>query len=393
LINGFPAKIIRFLLLVTVLYRSVGIYHSVQRGLLALNKLRRKRQVLFGGQKISKFIRSRFRYYMALNTPAWPSKVFNILIGEELNRVEPYKHEKMYLRTLIFGITTKCPLHCRHCYASDVLDRQEELSINDLQTVLWKFKKRGLAQVQWSGGEPLHRFEDLLSLTHQASHGTECWVLTSGMELTSDKAIALKKAGMTGVNVSLDHWDAEKHNAFRERDDSFSWALQAVQNARNHGLLVAVTLCATAEFVSSQNLWSYIHLAHGMKVNFVQILEARSIGRFAEKDVRMSTEQLNTLDDFFYSMNYDRKCRNMPIVIYHGYRQRRFGCRGGGDEFLYVDPLGEIHPCPFSNIILGNALTDDITEILKKIDCNQTCDRYHLARNHQVVGIDQSIGR
>jgi MoaA/NifB/PqqE/SkfB family radical SAM enzyme len=389
-VAGPAAKIIRGLLLLTLFRLAVGAYHSLRTGWRSLNKLKRKRQTLFGDQKISKFVRSGFKFHMALNAPAWPSKSFNLAMTEELNRVQPFKQDQKHLRSLIFGITTRCPLTCSHCYAADVLGNAEELSIEDLQTVLQRFTSRGLAQVQFSGGEPLSRFDDLLTLTQQAYPRTENWLLTSGMKLSSEKALALKKAGMTGINVSLDHWEPEKHNTFRENEDSFSWALRAVSNAVNHGLLVCVTLCATPEFVSSENLWSYINLARDIGASFVQILEARSIGRLAGKDVRLSDAQLGVLDEFFCSLNSPKKHRDMPILIYHGYRQRRFGCYGGGDEFLYVDPLGWIHPCPFSEVTLGNALTDDLDPVLQEVDCDRSCDRYHLVRNKNT---EQSIRR
>ena len=127
-VAGPAAKIIRGLLLLTLFRLAFSTYHSIRSGWCTLNKLKLKRQALFGGRKISKFIRSGFRFHMALNTPAWPSKGFNLVMTEELSRVQPFKQEQKPLRSLIFGITTRCPLHCRHCYAADVLGNSQELS-------------------------------------------------------------------------------------------------------------------------------------------------------------------------------------------------------------------------------------------------------------------------
>jgi MoaA/NifB/PqqE/SkfB family radical SAM enzyme len=47
-------------------------------------------------------------------------------------------------------------------------------------------------------------------------------VLSSGFNFTRENARSLKQAGLTGVVISLDHFDPEKHNAFRGFNNSFN---------------------------------------------------------------------------------------------------------------------------------------------------------------------------
>jgi MoaA/NifB/PqqE/SkfB family radical SAM enzyme len=384
-ITGPAAVVLRSLIVLDMLRVALGRYLSLGRSLRAVRALRQRRQTYFGGTKVRKFVSIRHRFYMGLNTPGWPSGSFTALVYKELDRTIARAPNGHYLRTLIFGITTKCTFHCRHCYAGAVLNQPEVLRPEDLRMIVAKFQRLGLAQLQWSGGEPLCRFDEMLALTREAAPGTDFWVLSSGMGLTPDKARDMKKAGITGVNISLDHWMPEQHNTFRGSESSYTWVEEAIRNARAHGLLVAVTLCATRQFVSEKNLWSYAALAERMGAAFIQILEARAIGHLAGADVGLDSGKLEILDDFFRAANGARTRRLLPIVTYHGYWQRRFGCSGSGDDFLYVDPLGMIHPCPFNERILGNALTDDLEQVLGYQPCD--CDRYVLARHPSAAGL------
>jgi MoaA/NifB/PqqE/SkfB family radical SAM enzyme len=379
LIAGPAAVLFRNLIVLDLLRIALRCRPSLGASLQAVRELRRRRQGFFGGARVKKLVAFRGKLYIALNTPGWPSKPFGLLVRKELQRGKPGAASRPYLRTLIFGITEKCSLNCRHCYAGAVLNGPGSLSLRDLRTIVAKFQRLGLAQLQWSGGEPLCRFEDMLALTREAGPGTEFWVLSSGMGLTADRARDMKEAGITGVNLSLDHWLPELHNAFRGSSSSFAWVQQAVRHARANGLLVALTLCATPQFISEENLRSYAALAERMGVAFIQILEARAIGRFSGEDVRLEREKLEVLEEFFRQANRAAARRRLPIVVYPGYGQRRFGCSGAGDDFLYVDPLGTIHPCPFSETRLGSALSDDLERVLGDPGLRCDCDRYLLA--------------
>ncbi len=73
--------------------------------------------------------------------------------------------------------------------------------------------------------------EDLIRHTSPCS---ECWVNTSGLNLTRENADRLKQAGATGVDISVNHYEPKMHNAFRGKVQAFnlsgfyiSWKLPA----------------------------------------------------------------------------------------------------------------------------------------------------------------------
>ena len=231
-----------------IIFLALILYRDPVKAGKALKLLLRKRAAFSGTSGLSRFFYANGRVFFDPNNPGWPSKSFNRFIINELNNSLPYKNTHSRLTTIIFSITKRCPLSCQHCFEWDRLDNKESLSSEDIKTILLKFQKYGISQIQIGGGEPMSRFSDLINILNTAGKGTDFWLLTSGYRLTLEKARELKKAGLTGVRISLDHWDKDKHNAFRGSDKAFDWVIQAAENSRNAGLVMGFRLVLQKNF-------------------------------------------------------------------------------------------------------------------------------------------------
>jgi MoaA/NifB/PqqE/SkfB family radical SAM enzyme len=214
----------------------------------------------------------------------------------------------------------------------------------------------------------------MIELLKSAKKDTDFWIVTSGYNLTYKRAAELKSAGLTGMAISLDHWDPEKHNSFRGSQNSFFWVINAVENAHAAGLMVVFLLCPTKEFISYENLIQYSNLVKRLGAAFILLIEPRAVGRFAGRNVSLTREQELILEEFYLKMNYATEYSDMPAVSYHGYHQRRIGCFGSGSRYLYVDTNGDTHICPFCRQKMGNVLDpliNDSMEKMKEAGCHK----------------------
>ena len=277
------------------------------------------------------------------------------------------------LQSVIWAISSRCQLKCDHCCEGDNLTSHEYLSPADLQTILVKLQKIGLHHIQLSGGEPLARFDDLLRMLESAKKDIDFWILTSGFGLTLEKAWLLKRAGLVGANISLDHWDERIHNTFRNNDKSFYWARQATINCRRADIMVSLSLCARKTFVSEENLMKYCALAKDWGAGFIRIIEPRNTGYYVNQDVILNNDHIRLLRSFYLQVNSLPTYRHYPIIMYTGFHQRKVGCFGAGDRYFYIDSKGDIHACPFCRDSIGNALHDPLIpaiNILKSKGCH-----------------------
>jgi MoaA/NifB/PqqE/SkfB family radical SAM enzyme len=150
---------------------------------------------------------------------------------------------------------------------------------------------------------------------------------------------------------------------------AFDHAINAVRHAQDAGMLTAFSICVTRSFVSKQNLLKYAQLARDCGVAFVQLLEPKPVGHYEGKAVTLGKEQIDILEDFYLTFNFNKEFRDYPVVLYHGFHQRRIGCMSGGDRILYIDSAGNVNACPFcqtknfhtSQIISGAISINDMS--------------------------------
>lgn len=223
------------------------------------------------------------------------------------------------------------------------------------------------------------RFKDLITILKNTNPGTDFWIITSGFQLTEEKARQLKEAGLTGVMISMEHHLETEHNQFRGYDQAYSWATRAAVNAQKAGLVTALSLCATRSYTTAANLTAYLELAKDIGVTFVQLLEPRATGGYFGKDVALRPEQIELLEQFYINYNTLPEWSDYPIVSFVGYLQRRSGCLGGGDQYLYINTDGNVQVCPFCKGTAASALEfppEDIMDLL----ANQSCQPFEMSR-------------
>ncbi len=356
ILSGLKQKIMHIRLKLSLIVIATTCYTNPLdwfRSLRYLIKLRRK---FLGDYKLQKMAYIDEKYYMGLYTPGWNSEVYKQFIASQLHDFKPIKSKANRFNTVFLAITKKCALQCDHCYEWDNLNKKDILSAEKINQIVGRLQEKGVSQIQFSGGEPLLKIDTLVDVINQAQKKTDFWVATSGYKLTNDNAYRLKQAGLTGVIISLDHFIPEKHNKFRHFKDAYYWVEQGVQNAHKNNLVVALSVCVTKEFISQNNLMSYMQLAKKLKVAFVQFLEPKAVGHYKNRNVELQKEHIDIIEHFFLKMNFKKEFNMFPIITYHGYYQRRQGCFSAGIKGFYIDTDGDINACPFCNKKNGNIL-------------------------------------
>jgi MoaA/NifB/PqqE/SkfB family radical SAM enzyme len=303
------------------------------------------------------------RTFISPNNNGWPAKHFNRLIDiEARTALNDNVSNLEQLNIVLIALTKKCPLNCEHCYEAEELNKRDTLTLEDHKKILKKVQDAGIPMIQYGGGDPMAKVNDLVELLEFAQKTSDFWISTSGFNFTSENAIRLKTAGLTGISISLDHHDPDKHNKFRRNDKAFQWAIDAAKNAREAGLVINLSPCITKEFITKENLQRYLEFAGEIGASFVQMIEPRAVGNYAMQNVHLQNEHIEIAERFFLDANEDPKYRHLPIVLYPGYHQRKTGCPGAGAKYLYIDTDGYMSSCPFCRNKKTHILDEDERE-------------------------------
>jgi MoaA/NifB/PqqE/SkfB family radical SAM enzyme len=346
---------------------------STLRAFSGAVELLRGADARFGDRPTPRLARAGGRTFLAPQLPGWPSPAWDRFIAGELGRYVGFGPRRT-LQSVLVAITRACPLRCAHCSEAETVGNGPDvLTLDDLRRLTAALVERGVSLIQLTGGEPLSRPEAIEAMAAVAVPRADVWVLTSGFGLDAAMAVRLSAAGITGVQVSLDHHEAAGHDALRRHAGAFERALAAVGHARAAGLAVCLNLVARPGFAARADLEPYALLARRKGAQFIQLLEPRATGAWAGATLALTPAELAGLEAWSLEMNHRRD--QMPLVAYHGFAQRRVGCWGAGDRYAFVDPLGRLHACPFCRGPAGSAL-DDLDGALARL-AERGCQAFH----------------
>lgn len=139
-----------------------------------------------------------------------------------------------YLR---LSITDRCDFRCVYCMSEQMtfLPRSEILTLEELGLVAQAFVELGVKKIRLTGGEPLVRkgVTDLAA-TIARLNGLDALVMTTNGSRLEEQAVALRQAGVSRLNISL---DSLKPDRFRRltRVGELDGVLRGIEAAREAG--------------------------------------------------------------------------------------------------------------------------------------------------------------
>ena len=148
------------------------------------------------------------------------------------------------LKDLRISVTDRCNFRCPYCMPAEIygdsyhfLPKAELLTFEEIERLTRIFVGMGVTKVRLTGGEPLIRneMEKLVGMLSRIE-GVQDLTLTTNGFLLSQKAQALKEAGLQRVTVSLDSLDDVVFGRMNGRGYGTKRVLDGIQRAAEVGL-------------------------------------------------------------------------------------------------------------------------------------------------------------
>jgi radical SAM protein with 4Fe4S-binding SPASM domain len=249
-----------------------------------------------------------------------------------------------------------------------------------------------------TGGEPLLRRDVIEIARHAGRRGLMVVLGTNGTLLDARAARALREAGVRGVGISVDSLSAEKHDAFRGVAGAWEKALRAIDVCVGEGLEVAVqTSVLPMNWEEVPDIAAFAHAKHARAFNAYFLV---CTGR-GESLTDITPEQYETLLEHLialqerYSGGEDRfmaraKCApHVKRLACEGLRCGTLGAAAAvmllagagcpaGRSYLRVGPEGEVTPCPYLPVALGNVRREPLRGIWQRAEPLQKLRRLEL---------------
>lgn len=297
-----------------------------------------------------------------------------------------------------WNVTQACNLRCPHCYLDAAKRAARELSAEEGLSLIDELAALGTELLILTGGEPLLR-RDLLTLArHAAARGLMVVVGTNGTLLDAHAARALKESGVRGVGISVDSLSPEKHDAFRGVRGAWEKALDAISVCLAEGLEVALQTSVLP--MNHEEVPRIAEFAHERGVRAFNAYFLVCTGR-GEKLTDITPQQYEALLEHLiavqarHSGEQDRfmvraKCApHIKRLACEGLRRGDLGAAAAvmllagagcpaGRSYLRIGPEGDVTPCPYLPVALGNVRRQPLGEIWQQAEPLQKLRRLEL---------------
>ena len=295
---------------------------------------------------------------------------------------------------VVWDFTHKCNLSCKHCYSNaGAASLQKELTTKEALNVVDQLADFGVAALAFSGGEPLIRKDFFEVASHAAKRGLYVSVATNGTLLTKENVKKLKQAKINYVEVSIDGATAQTHDSFRGVPGAFDKAVAGLKNCVEADLCACIATTATksnlsempgildlAEEIGAERFtyFNFIPTGRGKELYdedlspeereklMLYLLDRMSKGykvtilTTAPQLARVALQCQGVGDEAMMSMAHMQTVKvskkAVPLADFIG------GC-GAGRLYCSLSPQGDVHPCVFLPVNVGNLKKEKFGDI------------------------------
>jgi MoaA/NifB/PqqE/SkfB family radical SAM enzyme len=263
-----------------------------------------------------------------------------------------------------WNYTYACNFNCIHCY-SRARSYPRELDTEDYRVIADQLADVGVFRVGLGGGEPMVRRDYLEILARMGNRYIDTFMTTNAWFLTDEAAKRLVDAKLGSLFVSLDASTAATHDEFRRRSGSFDRVISGMKAAVRAGLKVKLSTVITRP--NFHDLPKIVTVAEQCGIEGIAFKRFKPVGNGhatadilslqsgQERDVRSLVAELNANSSLDIALFYNAE--DDSGIDY--------GCQCG-IRTLTLRPNGDIAPCGFAGIVIGNMRKDNIGNLWRE---------------------------
>ena len=288
---------------------------------------------------------------------------------------------------VVWDWTHACNLKCKHCYIKADEKLENELTTEEAEKLIDELAECGVVALSFAGGEPLIRPDFVEIATYAKQKGFHISLATNGTLITQKIAKKLKGTGIDYVEISLDGAKPETHDSFRGISGIFKRTVEGITSCVRAGLYTGIATTVTKS--NLEEIPEIYELAKKLGVQFLIFFNFIPSGR--GKDIinlDITPEQREDLLNFIYGKmvsdskpqvmctapQLGRVCvQNGTSIPSHFFTQETIGkyaelCEfiggcGAGRLYCSIEPNGDVQPCVFMPIKIGNTREKPFKEI------------------------------
>lgn len=271
---------------------------------------------------------------------------------------------------LSYNVTRECNMKCSHCYINATDKKlKDELTTQETKALIDQIHQVSSPLLILSGGEPLLRPDIFELIEYGSKKGLKMGLGSNGYLIDDSVAKKLKDSGIATVSISLDSNIPAQHDEFRGVTGAWEKAVNACKVLRKNGVLVQVNTTLThdnynqiddimtlAESIGVENFHLFFLVPTGRGVKLTDISPQKYEEMITKTFAKVHKHRLNVRPSC--APQFMRIAQGMGVDM----RQWIRGCIAGL-HYCRIYANGEVTPCPYLPIKLGNIKEKSFKEI------------------------------
>lgn len=284
-----------------------------------------------------------------------------------------------------------CNFSCQHCceepYMSrdlkrrtGAIDPRRQMDIEDYAELSRQADEYGIFRFVLTGGEALlmKNLDELIDALDPMKHliilDTNAWTFDD------EKAKWFADKGGYKVQISLDSYIEEEHDKFRNKPGSYKRVMRAIEASKKAGLELLLSTCIIKDRVFTQEFDDFCKYCKANDVPLYVTL-AKPVGNARGHDewvcTKKDVDHLKFLEDELNIFTH--------MTPSYGQPGRCITVKG----IVTINHDGELVPCPYMDLSVGNVMELSLAEVLERGMKNKWLGPYRdeciIGENHEFI--------
>lgn len=262
---------------------------------------------------------------------------------------------------ILMDPTSACNLKCKGCWAAEY-GHHSNLSLDEMRKIVTEAKALGTHFFMFTGGEPLVRKKDILTITKE---NPDCIFLafTNGTLVDDEFCEDLKKSGNFALALSIE--GTEETTDFRRGEGVYKKVVDAMALLKKHKCIFGTSICYTSKNYDAVTSDKFYDMEIEAGAKFALYFHYMPIGSDADTSLLLTPEQR---EHVYRTIRKKRRTRNgKPIFVMDFQNDGEFvgGCIAGGRNYFHINSEGDAEPCVFIHYSDSNIREKSILECLR----------------------------
>ena len=259
---------------------------------------------------------------------------------------------------ILLDPTSACNLHCTGCWAAEYGSKLN-LTAEEIDSIITQGKELGVYMYIYTGGEPLVRKKDLITLCEKHS---DCQFLsfTNGTLIDRDFAAEMLRVKNFIPAISLEGFEMATDG--RRGDGVYRKVLQAMSILKEHRLPFGISACYTSANLDSISCDEFIDHLTSWGADFIWYFHYMPVGNDAAPELLPSPEQRERM---YHRIREIRATKPIFAMDFQNDGEYVGGCIAGGRRYLHINANGDVDPCVFIHYSNANIRRVSLLEALR----------------------------